>query len=63
MTKAFTTDVSLRFANPVLSVMIQLGTTVKVFLFGILNLGHWDLFEPALARLDRFKPPSVAEFR
>jgi hypothetical protein len=32
-------------------------------LFGILNLGHWNLFEPALARLDWFKPSSVAGFQ
>jgi hypothetical protein len=25
-------------------------------------LGHWDLFEPALARLDMFKPSSVEGF-
>jgi hypothetical protein len=32
-------------------------------LFGILNLGPWDLFEPALARLDWCKPSSVANFQ
>jgi len=32
-------------------------------LFGILNSGHWDLFEPALARLDQFKPSTVVGFQ
>jgi len=29
----------------------------------VLNFGHWYLFEPALARLDRHKPSSVAKLR
>ena len=37
-----------------MSVMKQLGTTVKVYLFGILNLGHWDLFEIWLLELGIF---------
>jgi len=28
-----------------------------------LSFGHWDLFEPALARLDWFKPTSVVGFQ
>ncbi len=32
-------------------------------MFEILNLGHWDLFEPALARLDWHKPSSVLEYQ
>jgi hypothetical protein len=32
-------------------------------LFGILNLGHWDLFEPALSRLDWCELSSVANFQ
>ena len=32
-------------------------------LVGILNLGHWDLFKPALARLDWYKPSSAVGFQ
>ena len=32
-------------------------------MFRILNLVHWDLFEPALVRLDWFKPSSVEELQ
>jgi len=47
MTKTYTTVVSHRFANPVLSMMIQLGTTVDGlyvwnFKFGSLGI-FWDL--------------------
>ncbi len=36
-------------------------TVVDSYLFGISYFGHWDLFEPALARLDWHKPSSVLE--
>jgi len=32
-------------------------------LFGVLNLGHWDLFEPALARLDWLIASSAVGFQ
>ncbi len=49
MTKTFTTVATHRFANPGLPVMMPLAQLQTDHLFGILNLGHWNLFEPALA--------------
>jgi hypothetical protein len=45
ITKTFTTVVSHRFANSALPVMIEWARLSTDYLFGILNLGHWNLFE------------------
>ena len=58
MTKTYATVVSYRFANPGLTVMMLLGINVDGSF--VLNLGHWNLFEPALARLDWSKPSSIS---
>ncbi len=61
MTKAITIFVSHLFLYPILPFMMPMGTMEVSHLFGILNLDHWNLFEPALARLDWHKPSSVLE--
>jgi hypothetical protein len=45
MTQLFPTGSSRRFANPDLSVTIPLETIDADPLFGILDFGHWGLFE------------------
>ena len=44
MTKTFSTVVSHRFSNAGLPVIMSLEQLITDESYGILNLGHWDLF-------------------
>jgi hypothetical protein len=59
MTKTFTTDVPHRLANPGSPVMLPMAKLQTDRLFGILNLGHWDLFEICYLVLGIFIKPLV----
>jgi len=45
MTKTFTTVVPHRLANPGSPVTVPMAKLQTDRLFGILNLGYWDLFD------------------